>query len=368
MIFPSHIKKERQKYVMGYLVANAIVLFMAFTIPSSEFWLQDDRQSLNLENCVTLLILLVIELLSFFSVQGSDPGYLNEEITSSSVDLEKLITAGLKVAEEVVQSEKAWGIDYSRLCTITPRSRMGTTESNVELTASCLQSPNIWEKEAQEEDEEKDADDRQALIPGDPNTKVSLRCAHCCFVPPLRSHHCSYCHRCVATFDHHCFVLGTCIGEKNICRFWWFLTIQVTILLFVASLVSTGFVPAEDMTDWATANAFPLLTAMTIWSFIVFTFPLWCVQTFFAITRSTMYECRKGPEGLYYLRHTREMDLPFSQGILNNLQEFCCERDGIWSCLGTPWRPKIWKPPGKIDRDSENILENLWENKYWSCC
>ena len=37
-------------------------------------------------------------------------------------------------------------------------------------------------------------------------------CLICNFHPPLRSHHCHDCKRCVGTYDHHCF----CIGIQNI--------------------------------------------------------------------------------------------------------------------------------------------------------
>ena len=32
---------------------------------------------------------------------------------------------------------------------------------------------------------------------------------------PLRSHHCDICNKCVKCFDHHCWILGGCIGENN---------------------------------------------------------------------------------------------------------------------------------------------------------
>ena len=40
-------------------------------------------------------------------------------------------------------------------------------------------------------------------------------CARCRIVKPARAHHCRHCDRCVQRMDHHCFWLGTCIGEHN---------------------------------------------------------------------------------------------------------------------------------------------------------
>lgn len=62
-------------------------------------------------------------------------------------------------------------------------------------------------------------------------------CAECALLPPLRAHHCVFCGRCVATFDHHCLLLATCIGEKNHCRFWWFLLLQSVELALAIGVV-----------------------------------------------------------------------------------------------------------------------------------
>lgn len=57
-----------------------------------------------------------------------------------------------------------------------------------------------------------------------------------------------------------------------------------------------------------------------------------------------------------------------AQGICGNLRGFCCVRDGMWECIGKEWRPMRWRPPGTINRDSDDVWDNCWENKYWSCC
>ena len=44
--------------------------------------------------------------------------------------------------------------------------------------------------------------------------------------PPLRSHHCEICNKCVKCFDHHCWVLAGCIGENNRLLFIIFLFLQ----------------------------------------------------------------------------------------------------------------------------------------------
>jgi hypothetical protein len=43
----------------------------------------------------------------------------------------------------------------------------------------------------------------------------SKLCKICKEVQLLRMKHCYECGRCVATFDHHCFWISNCVGEKN---------------------------------------------------------------------------------------------------------------------------------------------------------
>jgi hypothetical protein len=44
---------------------------------------------------------------------------------------------------------------------------------------------------------------------------------------PPRTRHCHDCDKCVLQFDHHCIWLGTCIGKKNHCRFWWVVSFPI---------------------------------------------------------------------------------------------------------------------------------------------
>ena len=56
---------------------------------------------------------------------------------------------------------------------------------------------------------------------------------------PVRAHHCRVCGLCVSRFDHHCGCLGVCIGERNHCRFWWFILAQNAACLAAIDVVRT---------------------------------------------------------------------------------------------------------------------------------
>lgn len=51
-------------------------------------------------------------------------------------------------------------------------------------------------------------------------------CGACLLDQPIRCRHCSHCQKCVLTFDHHCFFLGNCIGEKNRPIFFTYITMK----------------------------------------------------------------------------------------------------------------------------------------------
>ena len=70
-------------------------------------------------------------------------------------------------------------------------------------------------------------------------------CKYCEISVPLRSHHCNHCQRCVATFDHHCFVIGTCIGERNHCRFYSCLLLNFFGVWCLSLIVDGAFVKTE---------------------------------------------------------------------------------------------------------------------------
>ena len=61
---------------------------------------------------------------------------------------------------------------------------------------------------------------------------------------PLRAKHCHVCERCVRKFDHHCFWVGTCVGERNHGRFWWFLLAQSGVAAHACWIAVTGVVGA----------------------------------------------------------------------------------------------------------------------------
>jgi hypothetical protein len=62
-------------------------------------------------------------------------------------------------------------------------------------------------------------------------------CLDCMIDIPLRTKHCATCNKCIATFDHHCYWVGNCIGENNKRYFLIFLLIHSISIGLAITLV-----------------------------------------------------------------------------------------------------------------------------------
>jgi hypothetical protein len=58
--------------------------------------------------------------------------------------------------------------------------------------------------------------------------------------------------------------VGTCIGEKNHARFWWFLLFQCVELLLGVLVVTARFQPPPVKSSWTQANSWPLFILLIL--------------------------------------------------------------------------------------------------------
>jgi hypothetical protein len=213
-------------------------------------------------------------------------------------------------------------------------------------------------------------------------------CKYCEICVPLRSHHCNSCQRCVATFDHHCFVISTCIGERNHCRFYVFILFNFLGTWWYSFIVDSAF--SENLKEVTGAGGGPnslisntsvasnrqeiayIVSAVLgiIWWYLLL---LVVYQTFLVGSSSTGYECivSNSSSNNNHSEDYDSCDSPYGGvNIFHNFYSFCCVRDEVIASIrGISWRPVNWKkPPPKPDIEHVEVCDNLWRNKYYSCC
>ena len=78
----------------------------------------------------------------------------------------------------------------------------------------------------------------------DPYEDIRL-CHICRTVRSHRSCHCRYCKRCIASFDHHCIYLSTCIGQNNR-RAFFTLGLSILVSSILCALLVFSVATNED--------------------------------------------------------------------------------------------------------------------------
>ena len=74
------------------------------------------------------------------------------------------------------------------------------------------------------------------------NKKIYLKyCKSCKIIRRVRTFHCKYCKKCILKHDHHCFILGICIGKNNYFYFVIYI-IFLTIYCIEISLINILFI------------------------------------------------------------------------------------------------------------------------------
>lgn len=111
-------------------------------------------------------------------------------------------------------------------------------------------------------------------------------CQHCKISElPLRSKHCNKCERCIRTYDHHCQLIGSCIGENNHFSFVLFLFCQsLTFILGIFGLMKRISVQKYFV-------KFLIFGYLAIFGFIVSVFCIYFIfHMYLVLTNQTTYE------------------------------------------------------------------------------
>lgn len=158
-------------------------------------------------------------------------------------------------------------------------------------------------------------------------------CTYCNVLQPPRAKHCHDCDKCVLQFDHHCVWLGTCIGQGNHCRFWWYILEETTLCLWTVILY-IGYLKANISRSWW-MDAIMIVLLITLSISLVFLVLLLLFHSYLALTNQTTYELVRRRR-IPYMRGIPERVYPFSKGIRSNLYNFCCAPNGVYKLEPLP--------------------------------
>lgn len=345
---PEAVKKGRLKTVLFHFGAHFIALMGILYV--SHFSLPDTITA-------PLILCLILTTVSYAAIQGSDPGYVTPDTLPPSMTLHAdrpLWHTDQEIAELTRNSQERTS------------SRDGNRDDNddgsVNSEEILLDSDDSNSADRKERNEQNCMEEQEIL---------RRNCIYCEQPKPPRAHHCRICNRCVHGFSHHCGVLRTCIGEKNACRFFWFLLFEL-----LTTVLAVGSVHGA-LANGTSRSGMAIFLVILLWIITIMLFGGVVMNAWLAISNTTGFEARHRPEEITEFRNLDirypEVDMPFSKGIVKNLQEFCCISDGLcYSLFNKKWKPRHWRVPTQAEieasENSENWLENPWRNRYWECC
>ncbi|CDP01825.1 unnamed protein product [Coffea canephora] len=167
-----------------------------------------------------------------------------------------------------------------------------------------------------------------------PGTSVrTWTCSYCNVVQPPRAKHCHDCDKCVLQFDHHCVWLGTCIGQNNHCRFWWYICEETALCLWTGILYISYLKSNITKAWWV--DVIMILLLATLFVSLIFLVLLLLFHSYLIMTNQTTYELVRRRR-IPYLRGIPERVYPFSQGVCRNLYNFCLARSTYYKMERLP--------------------------------
>ncbi|ODM99595.1 Palmitoyltransferase ZDHHC18 [Orchesella cincta] len=192
-------------------------------------------------------------------------------------------------------------------------------------------------------------------------------CFDCKHFKHPRTIHCKYCDRCVVRHDHHCNILGTCVGIRNFAFYFYFLIFSALFYIYIFSF-SVGIL-VKGLREKEAVKAFqsvsilwilPLTVVVLLISnlghILVFPFIYFYItahdktahELFFVIeTQGRHYKCYKVMKALRGER--KRSCCKGLLNVLNNLRVYLCSP----------------VPPSLLDEDNYFVVCDLDEVLTW---
>ncbi|KAG2239276.1 hypothetical protein Bca52824_090136 [Brassica carinata] len=250
-----------------------------------------DKTNLHPWYMSSYFFLFSVTLLQYFLTSGSSPGYV--------------IDAMRDVDETNAMYRNA-------PTTSSLQQHASRKSGSVVITVEGRRTPTSWQKMVMD------------LYP--PRTSLrNLTCGYCHVEQPPRAKHCHDCDRCVLQFDHHCVWLGTCVGQKNHCKFWWYICEESALCIWTL-IKYIDYLTNVTKPWWKNAIIILLLVILVI--SLIFVLLLLLFHSYLILTNQSTYELVRRKR-IPYMRNFPERVHPFSRGIKRNLYNVCCGNDTL---------------------------------------
>lgn len=143
-------------------------------------------------------------------------------------------------------------------------------------------------------------------------------CSTCDMYRPVRAAHCYICGLCCYDHDHHCSVVGVCVGRRRVEMFTSFVTVAAT-----ACLLPTFVVLRALWTHWEL-----ITTTLQLLACLILVVPVGLFAIFLSVTATSMWmscaqesSTRERIQRVYAQKRN-----PFDRGIVKNLQYHFIQR------------------------------------------
>lgn len=142
-------------------------------------------------------------------------------------------------------------------------------------------------------------------------------CVFCAVWQPVRTKHCDKCAKCVRKFDHHCFWVGACVGERNHPRFVALLCVDTIFLSAACHALWHAVGPVAQLSVAVGRAAVTCGLLIFAAAMLVMVCGLLVFHCYLAATAQTTWEliCQ---DRISYIRRAK----PFCRGAWHNLREF----------------------------------------------
>ncbi|CAD8115897.1 unnamed protein product [Paramecium primaurelia] len=259
---------------------------------------------------VTLsLIFQILSTLSFFFLIFKGPGILCSTQINSEQKVQVFTPQGDKQFHFTDKTNKSAAKILQSSLVIYKRKHLNSIKEDESIKEEKqIEIPSLIQQDNSQIQEKQQKSQPQSVV-----YLEQLYCITCFIDQILRSRHCKICGACILAYDHHNFILGKCIGEKN--KFIYIITLIFHSIQVILATLYLKTIPFQI------ANIIYGVKTLSILVFCYLTFLL-LYQIYLIVTNQTQAENRFRYK-LSYMKYVKdEIRMPFNQGFKCNIKQF----------------------------------------------